>query len=295
MLRRPDRALGAVLLASVALTSSAGPPEGARLVGETPWTVEATAFGGLSGLELSADGRRFTAIGDRGLILSGTIARDDSGRIEDIETGPLRRLREADGQPVTGARLDSEGLAIGPAGTFVSFEGIPRILRLDEKDRGTPIELSAEMKALEGNSGLEALAIDLEGRLVALPERSGRLTRPFPVWRLEGGSWRVVARIPRSGGFLVTGADIGPDGRLYVLERSFTVIGFRSRVRRFELTDEGARAETLLLETGTGVHDNLEGISAWQDADGAIRLTMVSDDNFNPLQRTEFVEYLVRD
>ena len=77
-------------------------------------------------------------------------------------------------------------------------------------------------------------------------------------------------------------------GRLYLLERDFAGIGFRSRVRRFAPDGTG---EEVLLETGIGVHDNLEGISVWRDDLSRIRLTMVSDDNFRFFQRTEFVEY----
>jgi hypothetical protein len=42
-------------------------------------------------------------------------------------------------------------------------------------------------------------------------------------------------------------------------------------------------------------HGNLEGLAVWQDALGTIRLTMLSDDNFNSFQRSEFVEYRVAD
>jgi len=42
-------------------------------------------------------------------------------------------------------------------------------------------------------------------------------------------------------------------------------------------------------------HDNLEGVSVWRDADGALRATLVSDDNFRFLQQTEIVEYLLPD
>lgn len=44
------------------------------------------------------------------------------------------------------------------------------------------------------------------------------------------------------------------------------------------------------MQSEVGRHDNLEGLSVWQDAQG-VRLTMVSDDNFMFFQRTEFVEY----
>ncbi len=32
--------------------------------------------------------------------------------------------------------------------------------------------------------------------------------------------------------------------------------------------------------------DNMEGIAAWRTPEGATRILLLSDDNFNPLQRT---------
>ncbi len=48
-----------------------------------------------------------------------------------------------------------------------------------------------------------------------------------------------------------------------------------------------------LLRSGLGVHDNLEGIAVWRDDQGRMRLTMVSDDNFQFFQVSEIVEYVV--
>ena len=90
----------------------------------------------------------------------------------------------------------------------------------------------------------------------------------------------------------MAGADTGPDGRLYVLEREFAKWrGFATRVRSFAYGADGLTDEQLVLQTPIGQHDNLEGLAVWQDDTGAIRLTMVSDDNFFVFQRTEFVEY----
>ena len=148
------------------------------------------------------------------------------------------------------------------------------------------------VRHLQDNSALEALAIDAQGVLYAVPERSGRLDRPFPVWRRKQGEWDSKLRISRSNGFLVVGADFGPDGRLYVLERFFNgVSAFATRVRSFEVSEEALSDEQVLLTTTVGTHDNLEGISVWQNEAGNIRVTMISDDNFRFLQRTEFVEY----
>ena len=37
--------------------------------------------------------------------------------------------------------------------------------------------------------------------------------------------------------------------------------------------------------------DNMEGLSVHRAADGALVLTMVSDDNFSPLQRTLLLQF----
>ncbi|MDG1377610.1 MAG: esterase-like activity of phytase family protein [Yoonia sp.] len=190
---------------------------------------------------------------------------------------------------------DSEGLAIAPDGTvYISTEG-PRH-RVYEFPAGAtkaiPLPQHPDFANLQRNSSLEALAIGADGALYTLPERSGRMTRPFPVYRYKDGAWDIPFRIPRTGEHLVSGADVGPDNRLYILERDFTGVGFKSRVRRFDLDGTG---ETTVLDTRNGTHDNLEGISIWRDSEGHLRLTMISDDNFNFFQQTEIVEYQIDD
>ncbi|MFV0299754.1 MAG: esterase-like activity of phytase family protein, partial [Paracoccus sp. (in: a-proteobacteria)] len=141
----------------------------------------------------------------------------------------------------------------------------------------------------------EALAIAPDGTLLTLPERSGKLTRPFPVWRWRDGTWDQPFSVPRNGDWLAVGADIGPDGRFYLLERDFKgLLGFRSRVRRFDLSETELTNERTLLESFPLQYDNLEGISVWDDG-SEIRMTLISDDNCGFLQRTELVEFRVTD
>ena len=92
-----------------------------------------------------------------------------------------------------------------------------------------------------------------------------------------------------------TGADFGPAGRLYLLERGFVGLGFYSRIRAFTLNAGGTKilSESLLLTTPVGTHDNMEGLSVWEDDQGRIRLTMISDDNFRFFQKTEMAEYVL--
>ena len=138
--------------------------------------------------------------------------------------------------------------------------------------------------------------MDGDGVLYTLPERSGDLARPFPVFRYKNDKWDNELSIPRRDRFLPVGADFGPEGYFYLLERDFVwYSGFASRIRRFHLTESGFADEQILLTTSYGVHDNLEGLSVWQDDEQVVHLTLVSDNNFNFLQTTEFVEYSLKE
>jgi len=115
----------------------------------------------------------------------------------------------------------------------------------------------------------------------------GRMGRSlFP---LKGSTVSGPIAAPPAGR---VGADFGPDGLLYILERyNIGLLAFASRVRRFKVHDDRIGNEEFILETPIGAYDNLEGLSVWRDAGGHIRLTMISDDNFSQQQRTEIVEF----
>lgn len=280
-------ALGAAL----SLASSVGSQDQARFLGAYRWTIDDTKFGGFSGIEISNDGSEFTTISDRGNIISGRIERK-RGRIFAITAGDLRPIYNTKGEPVTGKGSDTEGLAFGKDGRmFISFEGKHRVWSYAPPfDRAIKLTRHADFKNMKSNSSLEVLAIDNRGHLFTIPEISGAKTRPFPVYRLKGDTWDIPFRIERFDDFKPVGADFGPDGWLYLLERDFTGYGFRTRVRRFDVRDDRVNNVEVLFVTGTARHDNLEGISVWQSGE-ELRLTMISDDNFRFFQRTEIVEY----
>lgn len=275
----------------------AAPPQ-VDYVATYVWSEPADDFGGYSGIEISADGLEFTALSDRATLRWGRIERDGAGRIRAMESLGNARLRDSDGKPLKPGLLgDSEGLAIGPDGKIhVSYEGLVRVVRYDTPDSpATVLKGPPAFRKMQKNSALESLAITPDGALLTMPERSGALERPFPVWRYHDGQWDQPFAVPRSGNWLPVGSDVGPDGRFYLLERDFKgLLGFLSRVRRFDLTPEGMVNEQILLQSRPLQYDNLEGISVWQD-DRGIRLTLISDDNFNLFQRTELVEYRVLD
>lgn len=272
---------------------------GARVdyVGSYVWSLPESDFGGFSGIEISDDGSQFHAISDRAWIRWGGIERDTSGRIREMTMSGRAQLQDSKGTPLRPGRLgDSEGLAIGRDGTiWISFEGLDRIARYDDVDRpAIRVPVPPDWARIQVNEGFEALAITPDGALLTLPEYAPK-GGDFPVWRYRDGGWDQPYTIPADPEWQAVGADVGPDGRLYLLERNFRgLLGFRSRVRRFGLGPDGITSTEELLSTGTLQYDNLEGISVWDDGLG-IRLTMISDDNFLPVQRTELVEYRVTD
>lgn len=274
----------------VSMTPSVSLAE-ARHLQSYVWTIDNSAFGGISAIDITDDGTSFVAIGDRGRWIKGTFIRE-GGRITGIDATTPRKLKSTNGRPVDRVQdgHDAEGLAIAPDGTtYVSFELLHRILRYDDLSTAATAELPApDLAPNQWNAGMEALALDSDGRLLALQERSGRARRATPVHRSSADGWQTAFHLPRIDAFVPVGADLGPDGWLYVLERDFAGAGFRSRVRRIRL--DGTDPE-VVFQTGPLTFDNLEGIAVWRDDTGAIRLTMVSDDNFMSFQETQIVEY----
>ena len=286
-----------VLAALLACLAVAARADGARLEldAKITWREPWTGFGGFSGLVVSADGRGFTTISDRGGWAAGVFTRR-GGRLSSADATSRGWLHAISGARLGGVEIDAEGLAIGPdRRAWVSFEGYHRVRTFDALGgKASGVRNHPDFRRLQANSGLEALAIDADGVVYAIPERSGALDRPFPVYRFRDGRWDKRLRIRRDGSFLPVDADFGPDGKLYLLERDFTWVGgFATRVRRFTLDAQGFGDEVTLLRTPFGELDNMEGLSAWRDAAGRIRVVLISDDNFFPLQRTMFVEYVL--
>jgi hypothetical protein len=250
--------------------------------------------GGYSALSLDPSGDGALALTDRGLVQRLAIARDAAGAVSGIAilfSGPLRGPT---GLPLPRALTDAEGLAVDHAtGRFwVAFEGA-RGSRVwgyaDPEAPAEPLDQPAAFRAMPGNGGLEALARDAEGRLLALPE-TGRHGRHALIRHDPAGGWMRIATLRAPRGYRPVAADVGPDGRLYLLWRAFRLpYRFGARITRCAPGD-WARQERL-WHRPPGSTDNLEGLSVTRDAIGRLRATMISDDNLRPrLQRTEIVE-----
>lgn len=287
---RSGLALGVALaLAALALPARTEAPLPAL------WRTDLKPLGaeGLSALWMAPDGKRLLALSDRGFILSAQVGRDAEGRVASVtEQGrwPLR----LPGKP--GARevpLDAEGIALGRGGAIlVSTEGPARIVRMDSAGAEPRLVAGPQVFGkLHPNGALEALAIGPDGALYTLPETPDAGSTGYPLYRRVGREWSVLTILPAQGGMAPVGADVGPDGRLYLLYRAFSPLrGFASLLQRHTIgPDDVGPAETL-MHAGFGQLGNLEGVSVWRAADGGLVASMVSDDNGFFLQDAELIE-----
>lgn len=259
-------------------------------------------FGGLSGLAL--EGERFYAIGDRAIWIEARAARAESGAVTGLSDARIGALKGSSGNPLKGTWIDAESLTrSGSGGFFIGFERRHRITEHRSLD-GKAVALvdPPPAKTLGGNAGIEGLARAPDGALWALAEAAGPSGRQQG-WRLRSGAKQGFG-FARIGAFDTTGADFGPDGALYVLERSFSLFsGVGMRIRRFSpeavaAVERGASADLgdgevlLALDTRAPI-DNMEGLAVERRGDGVLVLTAISDDNFNAIQRTVLLQFVV--
>ncbi|KAB2886796.1 MAG: esterase-like activity of phytase family protein [Albidovulum sp.] len=289
------RGLGGGLTLAVlgALVATPPPtPPLAEVTGTYVWRHHAPRFGGLSAIELEPDALGFIVVSDSAAFFSGRFTRGADGEVVGATVGEAVLPVSWHGTPLQDWMDDAEGLAFAPdGGIYVSYESWDRIVHYGPGGRGWKDEAGPdEFAAFPANQGIEALAVDAAGRVLAIPEVPPH-GGDTPVYRVSGKKARVIFTLRHDRDWSSTGADIGPDGRLYLLERGFwPFLGFASRVRRITLDHDRVAADVVIWQSEPGHHDNLEGIAAWQDAAGGLRLTMVSDDNFLPVQKTEIVD-----
>lgn len=287
----------AAIVACLSLTEPAL-ADALTLRGDFTWESDDANLGGLSGLIVSADGSHLTAVSDAGWLYDADVARDDAGGIAALENVTALHLRDNRKRPAEGFHANAEALSrCGDGRVCVAFEGYARIAAFDPPDPlPQPLHVWDRFQALWGNEGFEALATLPDGRLIAITE-AGTEAGTYGVFLQQGNVWAGLAPLAAPDGYAATGADIGPDGRLYLLERrQGWSLRFQTRVRRFAVRPGGdglPRFEDpeTLLETAPGDLDNMEGISLWTDTAGQPVIAMISDDNFFPWQSTRIVEY----
>jgi len=262
-------------------------------------------FGGVSSLRVAADGARFLAVTDKGFWLRGRIVSRE-GRPIAITDAEMAPILGADGRPLNKRGwYDTESLAEDSGTVYVGIERVHQIVRFDYarqglRARGQPIPLPPAVKSLPSNKGLECLVMPargqpLAGTLIAISERgldaSGNI-----LGFLIGGATSGTFTVKRSDDFEVTDCATTPRGDLLILERRFSwARGVAMRIRRVPLARVAPGAlldgpELILADMGYQI-DNMEGLSVHSGPDGRLILTLISDDNFSPLQRTILLQF----
>lgn len=257
-------------------------------------------FGGLSDLELGADGQTLTAITDAARWLSADLAYDPAGNLAGIEATGWGVLRDPQGRILTGKRhQDAEALArLADGSLLVGFERQHRLLRYPGGHLGGPGEGFAAppgIRNLAVNGGIEALLALPDRRLLAFTEGHRAGDNYLVYLRETSGQWESLALKP-SGIFVPTGAALLPSGDILLLERRFTLLGgLGTRLSRLPLAEirPGAllESEEIAELRAPLTLDNFEGVAVHQTDDGTTRITLISDDNFSALQRTLIVQF----
>ncbi len=288
--------LRAVCLTLAFAVPGPGPALAASLteVQRFEWPDAAEGFGGISDVMVDPGGAAMLAVSDHGTVFAARIARDAQGRIVSADAGAGTRFHDNQGVLVSAFKQDAEDLAPGRGGEFyVSFEGYARIsaFRLPDLMPRTLHDWD-RFRPYWSNTAFEGLATLPDGRLIAVLEDAQE--GEYVTFLGGADGWTAGPRIPAPGGFAATGADMGPDGLLYLIERDVSMLGsFSTRVRRFRLTGDTLDRGETVLETDPGDLRNMEGISLWHTADGGLMATLVSDNGFDASDPTLLVEYRV--
>lgn len=293
-LRRLWPVTGAALLLALAFAvrEGSGAPS-AGLLSRLDWREGSPEFGGLSGLALQEDGRTLFAVSDKGFLFQARLSRNPDGRLTGATLLSAARFLDNFGVPADGFKSDAEAVRIAGDGTvLVAFESYARVARFTPPDMmPTPLHVWDRFRALWGNGGMEGLALDDKGRILAVLE-TARPDGGYRTLSYRGTSWEEGPALSSDGAFDATDADFGPDGRLYVLERSFSILrGYRTRISAYPPSGEGfARPEVVLL-TMAGAWGDFEGMDVWTDPAGRLVATLVTDNNFLPLSPTTIAEF----
>ncbi len=254
-------------------------------------------FGGISGLIVSADGSSLMAVTDTGYWLTASLTHE-ADRLSGIGNLTLAPMLDPDGRSIADNKRqgDAEAMTLLADGRIaVSFERNHRVWVYDVTTDGfeaaaQSIIISPDLKDAMNNKGLEALASLPDGSLLAITEGTMVAEDQIKGWRVGRDTTDEVT-LRRIAPFDLTDIALLPSGDLLTLERRFsTVGGVGAQIRRIsaDTLDEAAPLDGDILYRSTAGQtvDNMEGLSIRTSPDGRTFVYVVSDDNFNPLQRT---------
>jgi len=277
-----------------------------EFVGGLEMTSPAEDFGALSSFRFLDPGGDFIGVADTGFWFFGAIERDADGRPSGLSRFRMQQMVDKSGEAIDRKwEVDAEGLDVKDGIATVGFERNHRIAqyRIDPAGMGpafNEVPFLVPARELRQNKGFETVTRahpygQHEGGLVIVSERS--IDRQGNVFAaiIEGPN-KGVFTVRREGDFDITDGAFLPDGDLLLLERRFTMAdGVAMRLRRIygESISRGAVADgPVLMRADMGYQiDNMEAMDVWQRADGAVMVSLMSDDNHSMLQRNLYLEF----
>ncbi|MEO1200117.1 MAG: esterase-like activity of phytase family protein [Pseudomonadota bacterium] len=270
------------------------------------------AFGGLSGLSVTDGGKAVLMVSDTGYWVRASTVMTD-GRLTGLTDAEIVAMQDSGGVEVVGKEAaDAEALAILSEGPFagqalVAFEREDRIARYDLASNlsapAVPLETPDGFSDLVTNQGIEGLVALSDaspkhpGALLAFAEEMAEEGTPIAAWVI-GGPMPGRFAVSQIGGFAITDAVQLPSGDILLLERRFRPPAtLHIALRQLAVADitpedtvDGKRIAEFDLRYQI---DNLEGMALHTDSEGRAILTLISDDNYNPLQRTLMLQFEV--
>ncbi|CDX34464.1 ABC-type cobalamin/Fe3+-siderophore transport system, ATPase component [Mesorhizobium sp. SOD10] len=279
-----------------------------EFVGGLEMTSPTRDFGALSAFRFLKPGGDFIGVADTGFWFFGTITHDAGRRPSAVKNFRMQQMVDASGRPIDKKwEVDAEGLAVKDGIATVGFERDQRVaqFKIDPDNMKAParqLDYLIPAQELRQNRGFETVTHanpygQHAGGLVVVSERSLDEVGNVYAAVIEGPH-KGVFTVKRDGEFDITDGAFLPDGDLLLLERSFSIArGVKMRLRRIygESVERGAVADgPVLMEADMGYQiDNMEGLDVWTRDDGALMVSLVSDDNHSILQRNLYLEFIL--
>lgn len=261
-------------------------------------------FGGFSSLWVSPDGQNMLTLSDVSDWLTARLVYG-AGELIGIADTEMGRLVGIDGYPLPAQTFetDAEGLEmVSSGGIIVTFERHHRIwlypsanppFSLAPRALSTPPGLNDA----PSNEGLEAFCELPDGRFLAITEglREGDA---FVGWLGDGKVWQKLT-VATHGAYQPTDAKALPNGDVILLERRFnplTGVGGRLRlIPSSQIVPGGRLVGEELADIAPPLSvDNFEGLGV-RRGDGEWLIYIISDDNFQSIQRTYLMMFALKD
>jgi hypothetical protein len=164
------------------------------------------------------------------------------------------------------------------------------------------LDIVIPRRELRYNQGIETIVRaptegPLKGARMVIAERSVDQDGNIFAAIIEGPQ-KGILKVRRTDSFDVTDGVFLPDGDLLLLERRFSpLVGVGMRLRRVAGEDVRAGAlidGTVLMKADLAYRiDNMEALDVWRREDGALIVSLMSDDNQSFLQRTLYLEFVL--